>query len=1226
MAAMMQMQMLILISLSALFGGLSTSTDTLSPGQPLHDGQTLVSAVGTFILGFFSPAGSNNRYVGIWYNKLPVQTVVWVANRGNHIAADANGTMELNSNGSLTINSMILNNGQTVVWVAAIEVLTNPVAQLLDNGNLVIREANSIEFAWQSFDYPTDTLLSGMKLGWDLRTGLNRNLTAWQSNDDPSPGRYTFSADINGSPQLTLLLDSAKIWRSGPWNGAQFSNTRPHPSGLGLFRFANTTDGVYFIYDTIGIDIVGRLTVNHIGILQWSVWIKKASEWSIFWYVPQTQCDSSFPCGPNAICDINSSPMCQCLQGFVPKFPANWALRNSTSGCVRRMALDCKNKTDGFLTITPAILPDTSTAIVDTTINFTQCKEKCLANCSCTGYASADIRGTGCIIWMKDLVGLGTASYEGEDFYVRLAAAEIGTSIRNTITPTDQHLGENETLVSEDGTFALGFFRPVGNTNNLYMGLWYNKIKDKTVLWVANRESPVINSSTGFLSISINGNLIIYDQDSKVVWSSNTANVTNPVAQLLNSGNLVVRSDLDDKENSFAWQSFDYPTDTLIAGMKLGVDMVTGLNRTLIAWTSDSDPSPSQYYGMMDIHGDPQLVLCHGSKKVWRTGPWNGFRYSGVPDTITYSGFDFSFINNKQEITFSFNTNLSVFTRLVVNQSGVAQGSLWVEGGGFWNIFWYAPRDQCDYMPLCGSYTTCDPNNSPICDCIQGFTPKFQDKWEFRDGSDGCKRKTPLDCKNGTDGFLLIPGTKLPETSNSTVDMSLSLADCKTKCLNNCSCTAYAPADVRNGGSGCILWTTELTDLRVYTGDSYVQDLYVRLAAADLARPTPEKSRAKAMVTIITVLLGVALLISFIIFFAWRQTKMKRRAFVGLGIKEDDEIELPQLQWSTLMEATNNFAETNILGKGGFGVVYKGKLGEGCEMAVKRLSKNSAQGIDEFKNEVILIAQLQHRNLVRLLGYCIQGDERILVYEHMTNGSLDAFLFDIVPNRVRVHLDWPTRFHIIIGIARGLLYLHQDSRLKIIHRDIKASNILLDSAMNPKISDFGLARIFGENETTTKTKKVVGTYGYMAPEYALDGIFSVKSDVFSFGVLILEIISGQRNKNFISTPHLYFLGNAWSLWNQGNALHLLDPLIGDSFSVTQVMRCINIGLLCVQGKPEDRPIMSSVVSMLGKDGASLAKPKAPGFKAILTGELESTPNPVELHSFNNVTFTEQTGR
>ncbi|CAN1161129.1 G-type lectin S-receptor-like serine/threonine-protein kinase At4g03230 [Linum perenne] len=229
---------------------------------------------------------------------------------------------------------------------------------------------------------------------------------------------------------------------------------------------------------------------------------------------------------------------------------------------------------------------------------------------------------------------------------------------------------------------------------------------------------------------------------------------------------------------------------------------------------------------------------------------------------------------------------------------------------------------------------------------------------------------------------------------------------------------------------------------------------------------------------------------------------------------EDDkrDINVPFFDLDCILAATDYFSIDNKLGQGGFGPVYKGKFPGGQEIAVKRLSSASAQGLEEFKNEVILIAKLQHKNLVRLLGYCVEGNEKILLYEYMPNKSLDFFIFD--RDRCML-LDWGMRFNIIImGIARGLLYLHHDSRLTIIHRDLKTSNILLDEEMNPRISDFGMARIMGGKETEANTVKVVGTYGYMSPEYALDGNFSIKSDVFSFGVVLLEILSGQRNTGF----------------------------------------------------------------------------------------------------------------
>ncbi|KAI3456401.1 hypothetical protein Pfo_013064 [Paulownia fortunei] len=348
------------------------------------------------------------------------------------------------------------------------------------------------------------------------------------------------------------------------------------------------------------------------------------------------------------------------------------------------------------------------------------------------------------------------------------------------------------------------------------------------------------------------------------------------------------------------------------------------------------------------------------------------------------------------------------------------------------------------------------------------------------------------------------------------------------------------------------------------------------------------------LIIIIVVTIAVCLVLAACAAIFLRKRMKRRPQEIPETTDEISTVESLQYDFGKIRAATNDFSDANKLGQGGFGAVYRGKLLNGQEIAVKRLSRDSGQGNVEFKNEVLLVARLQHRNLVRLLGFSIEGTERLLIYEFVQNASLDQFIFDPIK---RSYLDWDRRYKIIGGIARGLLYLHEDSRLRIIHRDLKASNVLLDGEMNPKIADFGMARIFGQDETQGNTNRIVGTYGYMSPEYAMHGQFSVKSDVFSFGVLVLEIISGQKNSCIENGENVEdLLSSTWKNWREETAANLIDPVLrAGTGSLRDMMRCIHIGLLCVQENAANRPTMASIILMLNSSTITLPVPSEPAF-------------------------------
>ncbi|ESQ28591.1 hypothetical protein EUTSA_v10018108mg [Eutrema salsugineum] len=752
----------------------------------------------------------------------------------------------------------------------------------------------------------------------------------------------------------------------------------------------------------------------------------------------------------------------------------------------------------------------------------------------------------------------------------------------NTFSATKSlTITSNKTIISPNEIFELGFFNPA-SSSRWYLGIWYKKIPTRTYVWVANRDNPLSNSN-GTLKISDN-NLVIFDQSDTPAWSTNLTggDVGSPVvAELLDTGNLVIRD--SNNPDRFLWQSFDFPTDTLLPEMKLGWDLKTGIDRLLSSWKAPDDPSSGDFSTKLQIRGFPEFYVSNRENILYRSGPWNGIGFSSVPVMKPLDYLVYNFTATNEEVTYSYRiTKTNIYSRLSLSSAGLLQRLTWIESAQSWKQLWYSPKDMCDNYKQCGNFGYCDSNTSPVCNCIKGFELRNQQTWALRDDSAGCVRKARLSC-DGRDGFLRLKNLKLPDTKATTVDRSIGVKECEEKCLKDCNCKAFANADIRDGGSGCVIWTGEILDIRNFAKGG--QDLYVRLAAADLE----DKETKNIKIIGSSIGVSILLLLSFIIFRFWKRKYKRSIAFQTpdgmisfikipsltgfynnfkieefmldpslleedfnlklFGIyrvsksseKKKEKLELPLMEFEAISRATNNFSNANKLGQGGFGIVYKGRLDDGREIAVKRLSKMSLQGTNEFKNEVRLIARLQHMNLVRLLGCCVDKGEKMLIYEYLENLSLDSHLFD-----------------------------------------------------------FGMARIFGQDETEANTRKVVGTYGYMSPEYAMDGLFSMKSDVFSFGVLLLEIISGKKNNGFYnSNRDLNLLGCLWRHWKEGSVLEIVDPIIIDSSSSTcrthEILRYIQIGLLCVQERAEDRPVMSSVMLMLGSETTVIPQPKRPGY-------------------------------
>ncbi|KAI7753577.1 hypothetical protein M8C21_021411, partial [Ambrosia artemisiifolia] len=753
-----------------------------------------------------------------------------------------------------------------------------------------------------------------------------------------------------------------------------------------------------------------------------------------------------------------------------------------------------------------------------------------------------------------------------------------------------QNISDGQTIISANAKFELGFFSP-GSSKNRYLGIWFKNTSPRTIAWVANRETP-LTDKLGVVKLDNQGNLTLVSGSGKLIWSSNSSSSgtnSNLEARLFDTGNLKVINNGNKTNNEIViWQSFDYPGDTYLPGMKLGKNFITGRETYLTSWRSADDPSPGEYTlrFLMDKGKYQQFYIMRNSDIKTRPGPYNGISFSGWPNLTPDPAnpvYQIYMVVNHNEIRGTtldcgpkegfqklsnmklpdtenavFNGNMSLQDCKVAcknNCSCTAYANPNITTGGVGCLLWFGnlidvrvyPQNGQDlYVRLAASefkfhrekrVTMVVTLSILALLTLLGLNLALyiRRKWKKRSDakSQMGRAEVPLfrfskisratgdfstDNKLGEGGFGPVykrlsksSGQGLNEFKNEVICIAKLQHRNLVKLLGYCvhgdeKMLVYEYMPNKSLDSLNFL----INQVVAYWADEsrkWLLDWPQRFKIINgIARGLVYLHQDSRLKIVHRDLKAGNILLDHLM-----RPKISDFGLARM-FKEDESEANTKRVVGTLGYISPEYAVNGHYSVKSDIFSFGGVLEEGQEIAVKQLSKFSRQGLDEFENEVMCIAKLQHRNLVKLLGCCIQGNEKMLVYEYMPNNSLD--------NQSRMLLlEWLQRFYIIYEIARGLLYLHQDSRLKVVHRDIKTGNILLDHQMCPKISDFGLARMFKADESEANTKRVAGTLGYISPEYAVNGLYSVKSDIFSFGVLTLEIVSGKKNRGFVHEDH-----------------------------------------------------------------------------------------------------------
>ncbi|KAA8549585.1 hypothetical protein F0562_001397 [Nyssa sinensis] len=1096
------------------FSTIAQSSNKVTLGSSLTASDTnsfWASPSGDFAFGF-QKIVTADYLLAIWFNKIPEKTIIWSANRNNPVQQGSK--IQLTADGRFVLSNP---SGQQI-WAANLTGSGVAYAAMLDTGNFVLATTDSATL-WQSFDEPTDTILPTQVLNQDSR------LISSFSDTNYSSGRFEFILQTDGN------LDQSAVSTS------QFYQ-----------RAIIEYDGVFrqYVYPKSG---------------------GKAMGWSTLSFTPPNICTSitqstgSGACGFNSYCRLGDDqrPKCECPSGYIFIDPTD-----KLSSCKQNFVsqnCDKESKESELFGFEDMLNTDWPLSDYEYFQPVTEdwCREECLKDCFC---AVAISRGGNC--WKKK-IPLSNGRID----------PSIAQTYRNiTLGSSLTARNDNSFWASPSGDFAFGF-QQIG-TGGFLLAIWFNKIPEKTIIWSANRDNLVQSGS--IIQLTTDGRLVLNDNTGQQRWS---AGVRVSYAAMLDTGNFVVASN----DSAILWQSFDEPTDTILPTQRLN------LGNRLVASFSNTNYSSGRFQFMLQNDGNLVLYtrkfpLDSLNSAYWSTDTVaSGFRVifneSGYIYLTARNGSVLAFVGSNAASTGQF------YQRAILEYDGVFRQYVYRKSAGGpvqWSTLSFTPSDICMSISqstgggACGfnSYCRIQGNDQrPICLCPSGYISR-----DPNDGLGGCKPDfEPQNCdeeSQETDlfGFEDMVNTDWPDSDYEYFEPVFE-DWCRDACLRDCFC---AVAIFRDGH--CWKKKNPLSNGRIDSSVGGKALVKIRKQNST-GKPAAEGSKKKDQSTLIitgSVLLGSSVFLNFLLLLSTllamsylnsRKTKMLQSYPVVPGMN------LRSFTYKELEEATDGFKEE--LGRGAFAIVYKGVLKDenGNLVAVKKLDKIVREGEKEFTAEINAIGRTNHKNLVKLLGYCSEGENRLLVYEFMSNGSLASFLFrNSRPN-------WHERIEAACGTARGLYYLHEECSTQIIHCDIKPHNVLLDESFTARISDFGLAKLLKTDQTRTITA-IRGTKGYVAPEWFKRKPVTVKVDVYSFGILLLELICCRRSVETDASSDNEIILSDWTYdcYKEGK-LHLL--LENDEEAIHDMKRFekfVMIAIWCIQEDPLLRPTMKKVTQML----------------------------------------------